>query len=157
VPVVAQVWKREAIFAGPCLELAPDLTLVLEDGGLVSILASASAIRPRPQPTGTHRPQGIFAARGPGLRRGVRLAPLSLLDVAPLILYTLGLPIPAEWEGCAPLDAYEPATVQARPVQTAVAVGRPATQRAPAEAEAGLDDDGEREIMGRLRALGYLE
>ena len=156
-PVVAQVWKREAIFAGPRLELAPDLSLVLDDGGLVSILAAEAAVRPRPQPTGTHRPQGVFAAQGPGLRRGVRLAPLSLLDVAPLILYSLGAPIPAEWEGCAPLDAFEPAAVQARPMQVAAPGGRPADGRAPVAVEPALDSDGEQELMGRLRALGYLE
>jgi predicted AlkP superfamily phosphohydrolase/phosphomutase len=157
IPVVAQVWKREDIFAGPCLELAPDLTLVLQDGGLISILASEAAVTARPQPTGTHRPAGVFIAGGPELRRGARLAPLSILDVAPLILHSLRLPIPADLEGRLPLDALEPAALQARPVEMAAAHGPSGNGRSVAEAGPGLDGDGEQAIMERLRALGYLE
>ena len=169
-PVVAGVWKREEIFAGPCLELAPDLTLVLQDGGLISILASEVAVRPRPQPSGAHRPEGIFIARGPALRSGVRLAPLSILDIAPLILYSLGLPIPGDLEGKVPIAALDPAVLQARPVEVAAppSVGgglAPAlVERLRSQPEPGLDvedplqrAEAETEILGRLRSLGYIE
>jgi len=164
-PVVSRVWKREEAFAGPYLELAPDLTLELQDGGLVSILASDTAVSPRPEPSGTHRPEGIFVAHGPGIRQGVQLPALSILDVAPLVLYSLGVPVPEDLEGRVPTEALEPAALRARPalseaggpVETA---SKSQTSSAkPTQTQPGLvlDEETEAEIMRRLRALGYVE
>ena len=139
---------------GRNLALAPDLTLELQDGGLVSILDRRSAGAAAAHPTGTHRPDGVFVASGAGFRSGLRLAPLSILDVAPLLLYTLDLPIP---------DAR-------RAVRHASAPAR-RTSRRPARADSGtrlphrrragaspaLDAEAEAEILKRLQALGYVE
>lgn len=156
-PVVARVWKREEVFAGPHLELAPDLTLELQDGGLVSILASDAPVSPRLEPNGSHRPEGVFIARGPGLRQGVALPERSILDVAPLLLYSLNLPVPADLEGEVPAEAFEPAALQARPVQQ-VAAPEP-TETGPDSVPSGpvLDEEAEAEILKRLQALGYVE
>jgi predicted AlkP superfamily phosphohydrolase/phosphomutase len=156
-PVVAHVWTREEIFDGPCTSLAPDLTLELVDGGLVSILASDAPFKPRPEPTGTHRPEGILIARGPGLRQGVQLAPLSILDVAPLLLYSLGLPIPADLEGRVPVEALEPAALRARPVEAAVPQAPAAEEPSGPQTGPVLDKEAEAELLKRLRALGYVE
>lgn len=156
-PVVARVWTREEIFAGPYVDLAPDLTLELQDGGLVSILASDTVVSPRPQPTGAHRPQGIFIARGPGLRQKAQLSALSILDIAPLILYTLGLPVPGDLEGQVPREAFEPTTLHVKPVQTASPLDPLARRAAESYAGPVLDAEAEAEILRRLRALGYVE
>ena len=155
-PVVSHVWRREEVFAGPHIELAPDLTLELQDGGLLSILASETPVSPRTYPSGAHRPEGIFIARGPGLCQGVQLPALSILDVAPLLLYSLGLPIPADLEGQVSTAALEPAALRARPVQLAAALG-PAV--VPQQTLSGpvLDAEAEAEILRRLQALGYVE
>ena len=156
-PVVSRVWKREEIFSGPNLELAPDLTLELQDGGLVSILASETPVTPRPLPSGTHRPEGIFIAKGPGLRQGACLPSLSILDMAPLILYSLGLPIPTDLEGHVPTGALEPAALQARPIQRVSPPAPPVVLPFQRQAGPGLDAEGEAEILKRLQALGYVE
>ena len=151
-PVVLRVSPREALFSGPHLSLAPDLTLELHDGGLFSILSSSESVRRRPLPTGTHRPEGIFIAAGPEIRRGVRLEPLSILDVAPLLLHQLGLPIPAVLEGHLPVGAVEPQALTSRPPRyddispALTGVG-----------DAALDPEAEAEILERLQALGYVE
>jgi predicted AlkP superfamily phosphohydrolase/phosphomutase len=156
-PVVSQVWTREEVFGGPYMELAPDLTLELGDGGLVSILASDAPFKPRHEPSGTHRPEGIFIARGPGLRRGARLAPLSILDVAPLSLYSLGLPIPTDLEGRVPTEAIEPATLRSRPVEMGIPSEPTAVEPSQFYAGPVLDAEAETEMLKRLRALGYVE
>ncbi len=156
-PVVAQVWKCEEVFAGPYLELAPDLTLELQDGGLISILASETAVAPRPQPSGTHLPQGVFIARGPALRRGARLPELSILDVAPLLLYSLGLPVPTNLEGRVPTEALEPSALQAQPVQLVAPSESSTVEPSPPQAGPVLDEEAEAEILKRLQALGYVE
>jgi predicted AlkP superfamily phosphohydrolase/phosphomutase len=155
--VVSQVWKREEVFTGPYMELAPDLTLELQDGGLVSILASETLVRPRPQPSGTHRSEGVFIARGPRVRQGVRLPSLSILDVAPLLLYSLDIPIPADFEGRAPTAAVEPAALRSCPIHTASPLEMTDTEPSQVQAEAALDAESEAKIMQRLRALGYVE
>jgi predicted AlkP superfamily phosphohydrolase/phosphomutase len=152
VQVVRRVWRREEIFKGPYLELSPDLTLELQDGGLVSILDSEQAVMPRPEPSGTHRPEGVFIGSGPGWRKGASLPQLSLLDVAPLLLYSLDVPVPADFEGRVPFEALE---AGARPVRP-----EPVSASAPRVdpvAESVLDAEAEAEIMRRLQALGYVE
>jgi predicted AlkP superfamily phosphohydrolase/phosphomutase len=151
-PVVERVWSREELFDGPNLTLAPDLTLELCDGGLMSILASAQPVRRRPAPTGTHRPDGIFIASGDEYRQGVRIEPLSILDVAPLMLHALGLPIPSSLEGRIALEAFDSAALAIRPPQIAAT-----TAAAAGTADAMLDADAEAEIIERLQALGYVE
>lgn len=150
--VVLRVSRREDVFEGPYAELAPDLTLELQDGGLLSILASDEIVTHRPEPTGSHRPDGIFIAHGPAFRSAERLPALSILDVAPLLLYSLDLPAPRELEGRLPGEAIEPAwaAVHAARAETRdEVIDRPA---APA-----LDEEDEAEIMRRLQALGYVE
>lgn len=153
-PIVAQVWKREEIFSGPFVELAPDLTLVLRDGGLVSILASDAPVKPRAAPSGTHSPLGILAARGPGLKQSQVLPELSILDVAPLIIYSLGLPIPKEYDGRLPVEAIRPDVLSIHPPQTAPGAA-PGATAVPGAAE--LDPEAQAEIVRRLTAMGYIE
>ena len=160
-PVVAQVWKREEVFAGPCLNLAPDLTVVLQDGGLISILNSPEVVVPRPQPSGTHRPQGIFIARGPGLRHGTRLSELSILDVAPLILSSLSIPVPIEMEGRLPLEAFAPGFLQQRSTRRAAptrsGMAEAAALPLATQPDVELSPEDEAEILQRMRSLGYVE
>jgi predicted AlkP superfamily phosphohydrolase/phosphomutase len=150
--VVARVWAREEVFAGPFLELAPDLTLELEDGGLVSILSSPDAVRARPFPTGTHHRDGIFVARGPEYRHAAQLGTIGIPDVAPLLLHALALPLPASLDGRLPVEAIDPAALGRRPVH--VSEGAAA---APAIADGELDEEAEAEVLKRLQALGYVE
>jgi predicted AlkP superfamily phosphohydrolase/phosphomutase len=159
-PIVARVHTRDEVFEGPHKAMAPDLTLELVDGGLISILASDVAYRSRAVPSGTHRREGIFLARGPGLECGVRLGELSILDVAPLLLHSLDLEVPADMEGRVPTAAFHPSWLRQHPVRVgaapraeepaAVAVGM-----APAESLFSKED--ELKLAQRLRDLGYIE
>jgi predicted AlkP superfamily phosphohydrolase/phosphomutase len=158
-PIVARIWTREEAFPGPAAAWGPDLTLALRDGGLVSILptsdpASAPLV-PRPRPVGAHRPLGVFLARGPGIRQGMTFRELSILDVAPLLLYSLGLAIPKGMEGRAPLEIYQPAFRTRRPLQTTAAT--PTLAPSHAAASGRLDAEAEAVMLARLRDLGYIE
>lgn len=157
-PIVARVSTRDEVFEGPYKSLAPDLTLELLDGGLISILASEVPFRRRPEPSGTHRREGIFIARGPGLESGVRLPPLSILDVAPLLLHSLDLDVPADMEGQVPAAAFHPSWARRRPVRAAAEVARPAeVSVAAAPGEALFTKEDELKLAQRLRDLGYIE
>jgi predicted AlkP superfamily phosphohydrolase/phosphomutase len=148
--VVEEVWFREEIFAGDQMMLAPDLTLVMQDGGLISILDADEAVETRAQPGGTHRPLGIFLARGPHLQEGVNLPELSILDVAPLILFTLDIEIPAFMEGRLPAAGLEAAGEMRSTL--------PLVDRQDSEMiDLALDEEAQAKIIERLQRLGYLE
>lgn len=154
--VVLRVWTREELFSGPNIALAPDLTLELADGGLVSILDSPEPVRRRPVPTGTHAPDGIFIAGGREVRSGESLDRLSILDVAPLLLHALELPVPSALEGRFPAEALVPAALAARPVRRVEQSAAAPLTVAMGE-EAAMDAESEAEILRRLQELGYAE
>jgi predicted AlkP superfamily phosphohydrolase/phosphomutase len=156
-PVVTRIWTREEAFSGPFIDLAPDLTLLLNDGGLVSIVASDAAYKTRPQPSGTHRLEGVFLATGPGIRQGESLADRSILDVAPMVLHTLGLGVPAELEGRLPLEAFGGDVGVTLPAagQQATSTGESVPDEQP-PAGPELTEEDQIELLRRLRALGYM-
>jgi len=151
-PVVTRVWVREEAFPGPCADIAPDLTLELRDGGGPSTVKSDGTLCRRDEPIGSHRPEGIFMARGPAVAKGARLSQISVLDVTPMLLYALGLPVPEDLEGRVRPDVFESAFVRTHPVVTGEPTVPPEAFPSPA-----ADGGGEQEVIARLRALGYLD
>jgi predicted AlkP superfamily phosphohydrolase/phosphomutase len=153
--VVTRVWTREEAFPGTQTEMAPDLTLSIRDGGFVSILKSAVVLKPRPEVVGTHRPQGIFIAKGPGIRQGLSLPALSITDVAPTLLYNLGLPVPTDLEGCVAEQIFTPDLLQERSIR----IGDPTRvpEAFPQRRDQSEDLEGEAQVLARLKNLGYVE
>jgi predicted AlkP superfamily phosphohydrolase/phosphomutase len=153
--VISEVWTRETAFPGAQVGRAPDLTLSLRDGGFVSILKSDVVLKPRPEVVGTHRPEGIFVAKGPGSRSGLALRDLSITDVAPTLLYALGLPVPRDLEGHVAEPIFAPAMLQQRPVRA----GEPTVvpEAFPPWPPHQEDQEGEAQVLERLRNLGYVE
>lgn len=152
IAIVEKLWTREEAFSGA--ELAPDLTLKLWDNGLVSTIKSDAIVKPRAKCGGVHYPNGVFIARGPRIREGVALEALSILDVAPALLYSLGLPIPDDYEGNVPEPAFRPEVLEADPVMRGE--GTLSVDHS-SEAEYEREKEEEEEIMKKLKELGYLE
>ena len=153
-PVISDIRTREQIFAGSRMQEAPDLTLTLRDGGFVSILKSDVLLESRPEPLGTHHPQGIFIAAGPNIRKGLSLGQLSILDVAPTLMYSLGMSVPEDLEGHVIGEIYESSLLQKNPVR----IGEATLPPEPFPQRSGEEDIQEQaEILSRLKALGYME
>jgi predicted AlkP superfamily phosphohydrolase/phosphomutase len=98
-----------------------------------------------PKPAGTHRPEGILVAAGPGVRAG-HVAPVDLIDVAPTLLALAGVAIPDDVDGRALGELFTVAP------ETSSTPARP-DRRADA---AALSEQEEADVAQRLRALGYL-
>jgi predicted AlkP superfamily phosphohydrolase/phosphomutase len=96
--------------------------------------------------SGSHELAGIILARGPLIRRGVRLESASLLDVAPTVLHMLGLPVAADMDGHVLTDMLATQT----PIQTVATIDDDMPKRT-VEAAAPEED-----VTDRLRALGYV-
>jgi len=152
-PLIEEVWTREQAFSGPFEALGPDLSMVLADGGTMSILPSRTIVARRPEVRGHHRWEGIFIAAGPGIRSGASVEELSIVDVAPLLLHSVGLPVPEDMAGSVPEAIFEPGELERRPVRRAAPSPAPAAAPAPVE----FAPEEQAAVMERLRALGYVE
>jgi len=155
--LVTRIWTKEEAFAGPKMQLAPDLTLELRDKGFFSVLRGTGVLRKRPMVAGIHHPEGVLLASGPGVAAGTRFAPMQMVDVAPTILYAMGLAIPEDLEGRVVTEIFDPSYVDGRVPVMGARTERPA--HLPPEEPSDLADDAESEeqVMMRLRALGYIE
>ncbi len=147
VVVAADLNKlRGTSFVEPC----PDITLRLRDGGFVSILKSSEVLMQRPAVDGTHRPAGVFVGCGPSFRRGEMIPAIGILDIAPLILTLLGVPVPSDLEGALPARALAGDRIAQRAGAT-VSAPSPAGERdEPSEEE-------RQALMKQLKILGYMD
>lgn len=150
-PVVAEIRTREEAFAGA--ELAPDLTVRLWDNGLVSTVKSDHIIKPRRECIGVHYPTGVFMANGPDIRSGADLGTLDILDAAPSMLYSLGLPVPEAYEGRVPEEMLRPEILAARPIDYA---DQETSFEQQTASSLEMDDADMDLIVKRLKGLGYL-
>ena len=77
------------------------------------------------------------------------------MDVAPLVLHRLGLPVPDDMAGRLPVEIFEAEELERRPPQRAATA--PPTEPAHDPADLELDPDEQASVIQRLRALGYVE
>jgi predicted AlkP superfamily phosphohydrolase/phosphomutase len=171
--IVDNVFHRNDIYAGPHADKAPDLLVRWREDipihGLSLPLDSSAgrgtSMQGSGRPfipgedyqviSGDHRLNGLLLCRNPGQPPGGRLAHrATIMDVAPTVLYALGVPIPEEMDGKVLTALFGEGSF----------ILRPPVLKKSAEAGRGLpkgegDYDGkdEESIRQRLRSLGYLE
>ena len=103
---------------------------------------------------GTHHPTAVFLAAGGPLRAIRERQALSVLDVAPLVTYLAGQPIPDDFEGALPEDWIAPERLAAQPPLKIPAAEAPLLAAGEGAAGGTVDDAA---MTERLRALGYVE
>lgn len=97
--VIERVLMREEAYHGPFVDQAPDLIVVPSKGyKLVNYYLPRAPIRKARQPRGRHETDGIFVASGPSFKKGV-VSDARIYDLAPTVLYLMGLPIPESMDG----------------------------------------------------------
>jgi predicted AlkP superfamily phosphohydrolase/phosphomutase len=154
-PLIGEVLRREDIYSGPHLHRAPDLILrPAEPSDIFFGLADFGHRQTVAQVyrySGMHRDYGMLIVSGPGVRSGATVEGAAIQDVAPTVLHTMDLPVPADMDGRVIADAFTEAYMTSRPV----IIAEPAE---PDEASPRSDysEEGEKEIMERLEGLGYL-
>lgn len=141
------------VFAMPNRELLDTLAsdtsvLVGEESWPLSALAHADEF------SGTHDPTAIFLAAGHGISARGERVDLSVLDLAPLLFYLSGQPVPDDLDGELPLEVIDPQHLTTHPLQTIAAERIPTPKRAPS---AEQSPEERAALTERLRALGYVE
>lgn len=152
--LIARVLNREEIYHGALLDNTPDLLLLPADFKYVAFgeseFASNKIVGPTLGHTGHHRLEGIGAVIGPHVRVGAQLQNASLVDLAPTILYALGLPIPPDMDGRVLTEAFTPEFVN----QNALQYGTEDAVRT--DFGGTYSDDEEEQVIQRLADLGYV-
>ena len=92
----------------------------------------------------------MFIAHGPGVRQGVTEEAAHITDVAPTVMYLLGMAVPGEMDGSPLQDILtDPHAVRISSSNEDAALR--------IDPEMGLSEDETEQVKDRLRALGYLE
>ncbi|MFX1410563.1 MAG: alkaline phosphatase family protein [Promethearchaeota archaeon] len=162
-PLFERVYVREEIFSGPYVDLAPDILPVIWDGNgqLEPGFGNGSVVHYQGNlPYGCHHPKGIFVASGPGIRRGIHLSAVSVMDVTPTVLHSLGLPVPKDLDGHVIADIFEPMETSFQPARTdersaaqvVASLKTTLEYQQPGEIEA----DEQEAVIEHLKGLGYL-
>lgn len=152
--LIARVLNREEIYHGELLDYTPDMLLLPADFKYLAFgeseFASNKLVGPALGHTGHHRLEGVGALSGPHICAGAAIQNASLMDLAPTILYALGLPIPPDMDGRVLTEAFEPDFVNQTTMQydTVNAVRT--------DFGGTYSDEEEEEVTQRLADLGYI-
>jgi predicted AlkP superfamily phosphohydrolase/phosphomutase len=154
--VVEKVWRREEIYDGDRAGELPDLVVQPADGYQI-VTEFRRGLLMEPMPTfhsGTHRMEGILALRGPGIQSGRVIDGAVMTDMAPTILYLMGLPVPSGMDGHVLKDAIDPSLLASRPVCFSEQGDEGVAGTGAFEPAYSADDS--EEVQSRLAGLGYL-
>ncbi len=159
-PVFRYALPTEQLLSGPHLENAPDILCLPNTGYLpteslasfdpLAFAAAHKSLFSRSTLwSGTHSPYGLIMLSGPGVARE-KIEGATLEDVAPTILYAMGLPVPEDFDGKVLSDAFTEAHRVDHPVDVEESEVQASVQPKL------LAADEEREVEDRLKQLGYL-
>ncbi len=163
-PAISQCYRPSQIYDGRYAAKAPALLPSWwEDGFLLEqsapernrevIERSTAPIRGGVEFAASHRLDGVFIASGGPVRSGAAFEHARIIDVAPTVLYLMGLPIPDDMDGRVLTDALDDEFVAANPPQwESIASERDGSH---GNQQAFTDDESEL-IARRLQALGYI-
>jgi len=101
--VVRYAYRREEVYSGPYIDLAPDILLELDqEYACNESMEHETIFGPNKveRLSGVHKREGLLLMMGPGIGKGVTLEKeAQMVDLAPTILSILGIPVPSDMDG----------------------------------------------------------
>ena len=160
--VVGRVFTREEIYAGDRVDQLPDIFFqttrgVLPLGITISGIFELSQVvgplqigRNHPYP-GNYERDGMFVLHGSQIRIGKQLD-AELMNIAPTLLYLMGLPIPTDFDGRVIEEAFAEEHLADNPVR----LSRKNARRKEEPQFITGTDPSDRNAQEIMNALGYL-
>ncbi|RJQ16214.1 MAG: hypothetical protein C4560_09765 [Nitrospiraceae bacterium] len=166
-PVVEGIYRGSEIYHGESMESAPDLLITWRNSEYTSWPGYNDRNRKifetsldhsdysdwsQLQKGGNHRPYGIVFMDGEGIKRNEVINSARIIDLAPTILYWMGLAIPDDMDGKVLLDAFDDAYKAGNSPQKSATAGlQPADS-----SETIYSEEEKKAIEERLKSLGYV-
>jgi predicted AlkP superfamily phosphohydrolase/phosphomutase len=152
--IVSEVYRKEEIYRGPYLDIAPDIVFVCHSSHRagVELRGEATALvdlASLPKYNGVHTMDGILIAYGKGIAAQKTIDGARLMDIAPTVMHLAGLPVPEDMDG--------------RVLGEILAKDRAVTPIEYADTEnwqtkqVELTPEEEADMLDKLRGLGYVE
>lgn len=155
--LVDKVLKREELYAGRCVDNAPDLLVILKDKNYVPPRAFKhnSLIESSLEwgMAGAHSPNGILIAKGKVIKRREQLKNAQITDLAPTILYLLNIPVPEYMDGRVLTELFEESTLESGLPKSKELYSRKEIVKSLENVFTAEETE---TICERLRGLGYL-
>lgn len=145
-PVARQIYRREDLYSGDNLSIAPDIVFDQSEGiHTDDIVGEHDVFEPPGDWRGENEPAGIFMAHGPAFDPDSGIDQVEIVDIMPTVLHLLGEAVPDDVDGTV-LDLFEAGT---EPAIRDVTYREPlSTPERSNKAVEGAEE--------RLRDLGYL-
>jgi predicted AlkP superfamily phosphohydrolase/phosphomutase len=102
---------------------------------------------------GNHRNNGFVVLHGTPIRRH-NMIKANVVDVAPTVLYLLGVPVAQDMDGSVMLEAFDPNYLSKHPVKMTGTYESPERQEKKAEV---IDQQRDEQELEELKALGYIQ
>lgn len=145
-PLMSAVRTRDELFAGPHVELAPDVVFVADEMRCNAPMGFTDGSVFTDERWGEHRQFGVLLTCGPSFSSEVDDQDRDITDVFPLVLSLMGVGIPEDVDGTIPIErlstAIEPTFRESRD---------DATSNGTYTAAEAAD------VEAQLEGLGYLE
>ncbi len=152
--IVGEIYCKEELYNGPHLKDAPDIVFLPKTLEIAAFgeyeFASNKMIDYSWGVSGSHRMDGFMAMVGEPIKMGARIQNANIIDLAPTILYLMGLPIPETIDGKVLREAFLETFIKKIPIQR---VDDEISQRIHKEEIYSSEE--EEELKKRLKSLGY--
>lgn len=155
--IIEKVYRREELYSGDAVANAPDI-IVETSGYLYEMIDTPCDDRGYLSGwplgvKGSHRKEGIFLIYGPHIRQGTCHTKINIIDIAPTILYLMGLPIPEDMDGRVITELFEESYSKNHAIHYH---GDSKIEGIPKRGEVYTQED-TLKIKERLKGLGYID
>jgi len=153
--IIEEIYKKEELYSGPRAVSAPDIVFLPKGLEIAAFgeyeFASHRILDYSRALSSSHRMDGILMMKGEGLKQGVTIMNGNIMDIAPTVLYLLGLFVAADMDGVVLRDAISNEILKQHPIQSAdMATHGVHSTEIYTKSE-------EEELKAHLKSLGYFE
>jgi predicted AlkP superfamily phosphohydrolase/phosphomutase len=163
--VIKKVYRKDEIYHGRYTDQAPDLILSWWEENSFTVKASQPERKGLPilerdlgpivggrDLSGAHRLHGVLIMSGGPIKQGLSLKETQILDVAPTILYLMGMPVPGDFDGRILIEAIEEDFLRENPPRYGQDLASPDER-----SNTGYSEEDMEKIRERLQGIGYLD
>lgn len=164
--VFTEVLKREEVYCGKFVDLAPDILLKQKEDSYTYVPRSSNAtlekvpikrftredLGSQRAVVASHRINGVLIMRGKAVQQNKIIHSAQIIDIAPTIFYLMGTPIPEDWDGRVLTEAIREDYLRTHPPQ--YTKGKTVDYQDDTFTYSSAEEE---TIADQLRGLGYIE